>query len=72
MDICLSKLWEFVMDREAWRAVIHRVTKSRTRRSNWVTELKWTELNWTDTVKDFGIINKAEVDFFFGIIFLFW
>ena len=26
----LSKLWEFVMDREAWRAVIHRVTKSRT------------------------------------------
>ena len=30
MDISLSELREFVMDREAWRAVIHRVTKSRT------------------------------------------
>ena len=30
MDLSLSELREFVMDREAWRAVIHRVTKSRT------------------------------------------
>ena len=30
MDMSLSELWEFVMDREAWRAVIHGVTKSRT------------------------------------------
>ena len=33
-DVNLSELWELVMDREAWRAVIHRVAKSRTRLSN--------------------------------------
>jgi len=34
MDMNLGKLWELVMDRESWRAVIHGVTKSRTRLSN--------------------------------------
>ena len=34
MDMSLSELWEMVMDREAWRAVIHGATKSLTRLSN--------------------------------------
>ena len=39
MDMGLGRLWELVMDREAWRAVIQGVAKSRTR-----TGLDWTEL----------------------------
>ena len=34
MDMCVSELWELVMDREGWRAVIHGVAKSRTRLSD--------------------------------------
>ena len=40
IDVSLCELWELVMDREAWSAGIHGVSKSRTRLSD------WNELNW--------------------------
>ena len=42
IDMSLGELQELVMDREAWRAAVHGVTKGQTWLSN------WTELNWTD------------------------
>ena len=42
MNMSLSKLWEVVMDREAWCAAVHGVTKS------WIRLIDWTELNQTE------------------------
>ena len=51
-DMSLSELWELVMDREAWRAVIHGIAKSWT----WLSD--WTELNWDPLCILFQSINQ--------------
>ena len=55
MDVSLSELRDMVMDREAWRAVIHGVAKSRTRLKRHIS---------SSSSKGFGIVNKAEIDVF--------
>ena len=51
MGMSLSKLRELVMDREAWRAVIHGVAKSQTRLSD------WPELNWDCSLPGFSVLG---------------
>ena len=48
MDVSLSELWELVMDREAWRTVIHGVTKSRA----WLTELNWKKYEYKLQIRE--------------------
>ena len=64
VDMGLSKLWELVMDSKAWRAVIHGVTKSQTRLSD------WTKLNWTELL--FFYFIKVECIFWWVLTSMYW
>ena len=59
MDMGLGGLWELVMDREAWRAAVPGVPKSRTRLSG------WTELNWKLLKKE--LMKAGHSDLTFGL-----
>ena len=61
MDESLSELQELVMDREAWRAAIHGVTKCRTQLND------WTELNWACTHAHTCIFNPYNI----GLVFIY-
>ena len=60
MDMSLSKLRELVMDGEAWSTAVHRVTKRRTRLSDW-TEPNWqTDLKWTNAIGKMARIDLLD------------
>ena len=63
MDINLSSLRELVMDREAWHAAIHGVSKSQT----WLSD--WTELNWTEYTCWVNKLNFRQIKSLYSRLF---
>ena len=59
MDVSLSELWERVMDRKAWSAVIHGVSKGWTRLSDW-TELNWIFKKYFEAGNTFMILMRKQ------------
>ena len=68
IDMRLSRLWELVMDRKAWHAAVHGVTKSQTWLSDWIelTSRWWWEVGWE---KSGNRIKASEIHIFLSIIF---
>ena len=61
MDMALGRLWELVMDRDAWHAALHGIAKSRTRLSDW-TKLSssWPRKPGYDHLMDTGLVSCLE------------